>query len=373
MKRISMLMSKKPSSASLEPKPQEEQVIPTPTHNVEIIPYQSCQFELWDLAEIGASLNYVKENTHVLIYMVDSVEYQREAVAAKSRENMIWLLENFTQALEQTIIVTVANKQDQPEAMDLQDIGNSWASDKVLMDLLKGHHWRVFPCDALTGQGLDAVFHYIHQKVFSRTDSNRASVSSYNSGYHFRQSRPGSLISPSPSVTSNNTVVPWESLLNPYHLSDQEFKQGFYSSQKAFLFFDHGCLVRIIYLILSESNKMSIAPFLQQLRHVIMHIDQENRSVMYSETQALFWIQMVSFSLLKWPLLEGQENDFEAFSDRCQLSHDCWRDYYSQRLFYSDKGCSEFLPPDKKSLPNAFKSSSLALRGSGLRIDYQVL
>ena len=42
-------------------------------------------------------------------------------------------------------------------------------------------------------------------------------------------------------------------------------------------------------------------------------------------------------------------------------------------LFYSDKGCSEFLPPDKKPLPNAFKSSSLALRGSGLRIDYQVL
>ncbi|KAI8327006.1 P-loop containing nucleoside triphosphate hydrolase protein [Choanephora cucurbitarum] len=334
-------------------------VIPTPTHNVEIIPYQSCLFELWDLAEIGASLNYVKENTHVLIYMVDSVEYQREAVATKSKENMIWLLENFSQALEQTIILTVANKQDQPEAMDLQDIGNSWANDKTLMGLLKGHHWRIFSCDALTGQGFDAIFDYIHQRLLN---PDRSSLS-----------RPVSLISPSPSVISNHTVTPWESLLNPYHLSDQEFKQGFYSLQKTFLFFDQGCLVRIIYLALLESNKMAIAPFLQQLQHVVMHIDQENRSIMYSETQALFWIQMVSFALLKWPLLEGQENDFEAFSNRCQLNDDCWREYYSQRLFYSEKGCSEFLPPDKKSLPNAFKSSSLALKGSGLRIDYQVL
>ncbi|KAI8083990.1 P-loop containing nucleoside triphosphate hydrolase protein [Gilbertella persicaria] len=337
-------------------------VIPTPTHNVEMIPYQSRLFELWDFAgnpclvsnqqtdvfiEISSCLNHLNEHTRVLVYMVDAIENQKEAVAFKSRENMIWLLENFGQALEHTIIITVVNKQ--PDINHLQEIGNAWAHDKPLMGLLKGHDWRIFGCDALTGDGLDAIFQYMHQTL----------------AYHSRHGLMSNSVSQQPS-----TITPWESLLNPYHLSDQEFKSGFFSSQKAFLFFDHGCLVRIIFLTLSEHKMSSL---FQQLHHVITHIDQENRSIMYSETQILFWIQMVSFALLKSPLLEGEENDFESFSKRCQLEQDCWKHYYTQRLFYSEKAAKVFLPPDKKPLPNAFKPSSLALKGSGLRIDYQVL
>jgi hypothetical protein len=82
---------------------------------------------------------------------------------------------------------------------------------------------------------------------------------------------------------------------------------------------------------------------------------------------------MVSFALLKSPVLEGEDNGFHAFLARCRLDEECWKIYYSQKVFYSENARKEFLPPDKKPLPNAFKSSSLALKGSGLRIDYQVL
>ncbi|KAF1796916.1 P-loop containing nucleoside triphosphate hydrolase protein, partial [Mucor lusitanicus] len=136
-------------------------VIPTPAHNVEVIPYQSYHFELWDFAEISSCLNYLDDQTRVIIYMIDSTAYEKEAVASKSKENMIWLLETYQKMLKNTIIITIATKQDTQPPMDIQDIGNSWVNDKALMNLLKGHDWRVFPCNNLTGEGLDSIFDYV--------------------------------------------------------------------------------------------------------------------------------------------------------------------------------------------------------------------
>jgi hypothetical protein len=276
--------------------------------------------------------------------MLDSSQYHKEAVAKKSRENMIWLLEHFQKQLENAIIITIANKQDISNEMDIQDIAHCWITDKPLMDLLKGHDWRIFPCNSVTAEGLDTIFEYLTTKL------NRKS-NSIDSLYSIQQ-----------------LITPWENLPNPYHLSDQEFKHWFYSN-KQFLFFDHWCLIRIIYLTMTNSNHVK-----RKQQQLLLHQQlQQMNSIRYSETQTLFWIQMVSFALLKSPLLEGEKNDFESFLVRCQLQEDCWKLYYTQKLFYSERATKEFLPPDKKSLPNAFKSSSLALRGSQLRINYEVL
>ncbi|GAA5812923.1 hypothetical protein MFLAVUS_006384 [Mucor flavus] len=333
-------------------------VISTPTYNVEIIPYKSHLYQLWDFAgnnindnniynlcvlkesslEISSCLQYIKDNIRVIIYMVDSVEYSKTSVSAKSRENMVWLLSNYDKVLENTIIITVCNKQSEG-AMDIQDIGNCWVKDKALMELLKGHDWRVFGSESRTGKGIDSILEYITLKLEHR---------------------------------NNLLVTPWDSLPNPNHQSDLEFKQWFYQ-EKQFLFFDHYCLIRIIYLTIMNEKPPSTLYDILSSELLTADSTPNNNTIRYSETQTLFWIQMVSFSLLKYPLLEGEDNNFNDFLLRCKLQQDGWKEYYTLKLFYSSKAAKQFLPPDKKSLPNAFKSSSLALKGRHLEIDYQVL
>ncbi|KAI8637971.1 P-loop containing nucleoside triphosphate hydrolase protein [Parasitella parasitica] len=125
-------------------------VMPTSSHNVETISYQSNQFELWDFAEISSCLNYLNEQTRVIIYLIDSTAYDREVVSSKSKENMMWLLETYQKILKNAIIITVATKQDTQPPMDIQDIGHLWVSDEALMHLLNGHDWRIFSCNNLT-------------------------------------------------------------------------------------------------------------------------------------------------------------------------------------------------------------------------------
>ena len=338
-------------------------VIPTPNHNVEIISFASLSFELWDFAEISACLKHINNDTKVIIYMIDCVDSCKDTVLSKGKENMAWLMNNFGKVLQETIVITVANKQDdEMGTLDIQDIGNSWASDGNLMELLKGHDWRIFPCNSLTGDGIDTIFEYIKTKLQQRKVMKRSSVATMATIDQDQQVNTG----------THDIITPWDNLPNPYHLNDEEFKLWFYQG-KPFLYFDHWCLIRIIYLTMVHGKKKNIPLLHENLEYILAQSSNTAKSIQYSETQTLFWIQMVSFSLLKTPLLEGESNHFESFISRCQLQDDCWKDYYTFKLFYSTRASKEFLPPDKKSLPNAFKSSSFALRGSRLKIDYQVL
>lgn len=306
-----------------------------------------------NIIELNTCVKYLQEEEEegeekVLIYMLDTEQYVDESIAKKCKEDMISLLESCSKALENTIIITVANKQEKASTMDIQDIGHDWTKDKHLMTLLKGHNWRIFSCNSFSGEGIDKIFDYLCVKL-----------------------------------EKDDTITPWENLPNPYHLTDFEFKSWF-KQGNLFIYFDTWCLIRIIYLTLIHVNnednykkKQQIILSLHEQLKVILRNQKEQetvqqQSITYSLTQTLFWIQMVTFSLLKLPLLLKEE-DFELFLLKSELIQDCWKDYYTQKLFYSERASQEFLPPDRKPLPNAFKPSSLALKGSGLRIDYQVL
>ncbi|KAI7898041.1 P-loop containing nucleoside triphosphate hydrolase protein [Cokeromyces recurvatus] len=306
----------------------EFKIIPTSNFNVEVIKYKSYLFEIWDFAETLSCLNH-PSHPQVIIYMIDSIEYSKEMTTTKSRESMAWLLENAYSQIKNTIIITVANKMNNIND-DIQDIGITWTNDDRLYKLLKGHDWRLFPCNSSNGEGFDLIFDYLIMKLKDQEQKN--------------------------------AVTPWELLANPHHLHDPEFFLWFQQG-RAFLFFDHQSLIRIIYLTIVTRKK-----------HQLLHEQLAAlSSINYSETQTLFWVHMVSFALLKSPLLEGQKPDFSLFLKRSKLEEDCWKDYYSQKVFYSERATKEFIPPDKKPLPNAFRPSSLALKGSGLRIDYQIL
>ncbi|KAF7729714.1 Arf GTPase arl1 [Apophysomyces ossiformis] len=395
-------------------------VLPTESHNVEVIPFRRFSFEIWEFSEISAALNYMN-NTKVLIYFLDAVAQNDVAVADKARENLLWVLQRFSKQLEDAIVVTVVNKTDAPGALDVQDIGQLWVKDHALRQALQGHHWRIFPCSALSGQ-VDEVLDYVFQKLDFREATAKHSHSSISlpsstslstitarsarrSGSLRRQSLEFSDDNSSSNRTSEQhkkylrdfhpqakmPVTPWEEVPNPYHLSDHEF-QSWFNHGKSLLFFDHYSLLRIAYLTIRDEGGGHTKRLLYNLRTILRGIElmeqdtlreaslrrpQEliHQSIEYSETQTLFWIQMVSFALLRHPVLEGEDNGFEAFLMRCPelWDNEIWKTYYSPKIYHSEKAATEFIPPDKKPLPNAFKSSALALKGSGLRIDYQVL
>ncbi|CAM0137883.1 unnamed protein product [Umbelopsis sp. WA50703] len=390
-------------------------------------------------------------STNVIVFFLDSVKQSNINVAEKARENMLWLLSQYTEALTESIIITVANKQDQPDAVSAQDIGDQWMKDAKLRAALQSHHWRIFPCSSTTGMGLDAILHYIHttresQKLLqfsppshrslpSNTPlpyTERASLSSrlpqgavartagqsplkerFEGGLEDDETLRKKMRHQSLQVDFGSTngkkslsqarmpITPWEEIPNPYHLSDNDFK-AWYNQQRVYLFFDYHSLLRISYIYLREleysheRRSEATRRLLSNLRVILRSIElceqdakqassQEadqrattefaHECIIYSETQTLFWLHMVSYCLMKHPVLEGEDSSFEQFFVRCPELWDgeLWRNYYSYKQFHSERGMLEFLAPDKKPLPNAFKSSSLALKGSGLKIDYQIV
>ncbi|KAH8548962.1 P-loop containing nucleoside triphosphate hydrolase protein [Umbelopsis sp. PMI_123] len=419
-------------------------VVRTDQHNVETIPYLNQMYEIWEYAEMSHSIPHLSK-TNVIIFFIDSVKSSVPTVAEKARENMLWLLTQYGDKLSDTIIITVANKQDEADAVSAQDIGDQWMNDAQLREALNGHQWRIFPCSTKTGDGLDAIFNYLNTTIEHR-QLLRLSVSSAPQPYPINNNLgrispssklpPGTLAreagqSPSPdnmdeddedmrkkvrhqsladfAPTSRDRslsqarmpITPWEEMPNPYHLSDNDFK-NWYDQGRVFLFFDYQSLLRISYIYLRqlerthERRSEATRRLLNNLRVILRSIelfeqdakqasqnDQNQRAttefahecITYSETQTLFWLHMVSYCLMRNPVLEGEDVSFEQFVLRCPELWDgeLWRNYYSYKTFHSELGNLEFLAPDKKPLPNAFKSSSLALKGSGLNIDYQIV
>jgi hypothetical protein len=395
-------------------------------------------------AEMSNAIPHLS-NTNIIIFFLDSVKHSTPTVAEKARENMRWLLTQYADKLAETIIITVANKQDDPQAVSAQDIGDQWMKDGQLREALNGHHWRIFPCSAKTGLGLDAILDYLHSTidnrqllrlssssyippVTARTSSSSSSRLRHGAVARSAGQSPGSdhdrfeddddeeirrklrhqsLADFAPTGGQKSLsqarmpITPWEDMPNPYHLSDADFK-SWYDQGRAFLFFDYQSLLRISYIYLREVEQTHerrsecTRRLLNNLRVILRSIElfeqdakqasqQENNQrattefahecIPYSETQTLFWLHMVSYCLMRHPVLEGENCPFEQFVLRCPELWDgeLWRIYYSYKTFHSDRGSLEFLAPDKKPLPNAFKPSSLALKGSGLRIDYQIV
>ncbi|RUP43017.1 hypothetical protein BC936DRAFT_137769 [Jimgerdemannia flammicorona] len=393
---------------------------------------------------MGLAIDYMKD-TKVLIYVLDSVEQSKPEIFEKGKKDMRWLLETYAEDLRSAIIITIANKQDlvgANGAKDVQELGEMWMEDDELRRALEGHQWRIFPCTASKGEGIDAVLDYVYQKTVAMPATSEAGMDSAGSSaggsakssieHSMSQSsqngrksqaiakEAGSAVLVSSSTTDGTSpnqvvfrrptgkseqipkfpVTPWEDVPNPYHLSDDDFLAWF-DEGRTFLFFDHHSLIRVAYLYMrrsetsTERRSDATRRLLYCLRTILRSIelheeDVQNESnttgasrnaefahdsIVYSETHALFWLQMVSYSLIKHPVLDGEGRSFDRFLMRSPELWDgeLWRIYYTPKIFHSEKAQNEFMPPDKKQLPNAFKPASVVLKGSGLNIDYKVV
>merc|ERR1719378_1250578 len=135
--------------------------IPTIGFNVETVTYNNIKFQVWDLGGQTSIRPYWRcyyKNTDAIIYVVDSADTERLAVA---KEELLAMLQE--EELRDAILLVFANKQDVPGA--LKDAG---VSDALGLDALRDRQWAIFKSSALKGQGLyeglDFLVSAINQK-----------------------------------------------------------------------------------------------------------------------------------------------------------------------------------------------------------------
>jgi ADP-ribosylation factor protein 1 len=121
--------------------------IPTIGFNVETVQYKKVTFTMWDVGgqdKIRPLWRHYYANTNAVIFVVDSNDRER---IGEARDELHKMLSD--DQLRDCILLTFANKQDLPNAMNAAEM-----TDKLGLHNLKQRNWFIQPCCATTGEGL---------------------------------------------------------------------------------------------------------------------------------------------------------------------------------------------------------------------------
>eukprot|EP00928_Gymnodinium_smaydae_P038740 TRINITY_DN26648_c0_g1_i4.p1 TRINITY_DN26648_c0_g1~~TRINITY_DN26648_c0_g1_i4.p1 ORF type:complete len:591 (-),score=136.89 TRINITY_DN26648_c0_g1_i4:88-1860(-) len=121
--------------------------IPTIGFNVETVTYKNLNFTVWDVGgqdKLRPLWRHYFTGTDGLIFVVDSNDRERIVDAKNELHRILGEHE-----MRGACLLVYANKQDLPNAMPAQEIG-----EKLGLDDLRGHGWFLQPACASTGDGL---------------------------------------------------------------------------------------------------------------------------------------------------------------------------------------------------------------------------
>eukprot|EP00455_Lapot_gusevi_P041678 TRINITY_DN4862_c0_g1_i3.p1 TRINITY_DN4862_c0_g1~~TRINITY_DN4862_c0_g1_i3.p1 ORF type:complete len:184 (+),score=0.53 TRINITY_DN4862_c0_g1_i3:60-611(+) len=121
--------------------------IPTPGFYVETVEYKNIRFTIWDMGgqdKIRPLWHHYYQNTHAIIFVVDSNDHERIDVAAQELQHLL-----NTEELQNACLLVFANKQDLPSSLNAQQI-----TERFGLNQLQQRTWHVQPCCAHTGIGL---------------------------------------------------------------------------------------------------------------------------------------------------------------------------------------------------------------------------
>ena len=99
-----------------EAEDEEVMTIPTIGFNVETLQYKNIKFQVWDLGGQTSIRPYWRcyyPNTDAIIFVVDSADRERLAVARQELQAML-----DEEELKDAMLIVFANKQDLPNAMN---------------------------------------------------------------------------------------------------------------------------------------------------------------------------------------------------------------------------------------------------------------
>ncbi|CAE7253263.1 ARF1, partial [Symbiodinium sp. KB8] len=141
--------------------------VPTIGFNVETLQYKNIKFQVWDLGGQTSIRPYWRcyyPNTDAVIFVVDSADTDRLSTAQAELHAMLE-----EEDLKDAILLVMANKQDQPGALDAAGIAQA-------MDLssLKSRQWNIQETCATQGKGLFDGFDWLVQCIKGGTGESAA-------------------------------------------------------------------------------------------------------------------------------------------------------------------------------------------------------
>ncbi|XP_072522569.1 ADP-ribosylation factor 4-like [Salminus brasiliensis] len=132
--------------------------IPTLGFNVETVQYKNISFTVWDVGGqdvIRRLWRHYYQNTSGIIFVVDSND--RERIEEASEELRTMLQED---ELRDTVVLVLANKQDLPKAMPVQEM-----AERLGLHTMKGRTWNIQPTCAVNGTGLYDGLDWLSDKL----------------------------------------------------------------------------------------------------------------------------------------------------------------------------------------------------------------
>ncbi|KAK8866895.1 Arf GTPase arf1 [Tritrichomonas musculus] len=132
--------------------------IPTIGFNVETIEYKGFNMNVWDVGgqdRIRALWRHYFHNTQGLIFVVDSNDIGR---IDEARDELHKLLEE--DELRDAILLVYANKQDLPNAIKPQELGN-----RLRLNTITNRAWQIQGACATTGDGLYEGLDWLGEQI----------------------------------------------------------------------------------------------------------------------------------------------------------------------------------------------------------------
>merc|ERR1712176_378603 len=128
--------------------------IPTIGFNVETLQYKNIKFQVWDLGGQTSIRPYWRcyyPNTDAIIFVVDSADRERLAVARQELQAML-----DEEELKDAILLVLANKQDQKGALGAKEI-----SEALGLPDVRNRQWSIQETCATKGKGLSEGFDWL--------------------------------------------------------------------------------------------------------------------------------------------------------------------------------------------------------------------
>ncbi|ORX77533.1 ADP-ribosylation factor 6-like protein [Anaeromyces robustus] len=140
--------------------------VPTVGFNVEEVTFRKVKFSVWDVGgqdKIRPLWRHYYAGTQGLIFIVDSSDRNRIEEAGQELFKIIQ-----DQEMSKVNVLVLANKQDIEGALSAEEI-----KTKMKLENIKDRQWCIFPCCAVTGEGLEEGLNWLDLHCTSEKKSKK--------------------------------------------------------------------------------------------------------------------------------------------------------------------------------------------------------
>jgi len=393
--------------------------IPTIGFNVESVQHRRINFTMWDVGgcdKIRPLWRHYFHNTQAVVYVVDSVDVERlvnenpsSLYDVSASSGLRFVCEE--PELRGAIILILANKQDLPGALSVEEISARLSFDTAYPDRVI----HIQGCSAVTREGIMEGLDWLHDTLLDPPDPPAPSSGapppppppSGGSGSDSSDQEDSEGLSPAEQEAKRleNLLLEW---LERPDLPSNEFLQQL--EDATLDVWDHYTHLRIAWLLLTKHGRRegmekifsSIKSFIE--RSPRTKRSDTSRGTTFHETMTYFWVHMVHYAMVTMQTaatsainttksekqtltveccVQGEKESIENEEEALVLSFKkfllmnpqlvnggLFLHYYSkQRMLMNAEARSAVLLPDIRPLPSVVSGVSSSPGGTGTNAE----